>query len=108
VTNPRGSSKLEWAITAVRGRLAPVALSDSELRWFAGRYGRHTVRLVHDHLEYQSGGTTCRMIPIGEDAFLLDGVYDERLRFSRDGTGQVTSVVRLTQAGPRDVHDKER
>jgi hypothetical protein len=99
---------LEWAITAVRGRLAPAALSDSELRRFAGRYGRHTVRLVRDHLEYQSGGTTCRMIPIGEDTFLLDGVYDERLRFSCDEAGQVTSVVSLTQAGPGDVHGKER
>ena len=98
---------LEWAISAVRGRLAPAPLSPAQLGEFAGTYGGHKFALVEDHLEYRSGDGTCSMIPIGEDTFLLEGVYAERFRFSRDETGQVVDVVTLTQAGPGDTWDKD-
>ena len=107
MTDPRQNGALEWAITAVRGRLAPAVLSRDELREFVGTYGSSTVMLAGGRLEHHSNGMVCRLIPIGEDTFLFEGIYDERLRFVRDEAGHVTSVVTLTQDGPEDVHLKE-
>jgi hypothetical protein len=108
MTGQTRNPALEWAISAVRGRLAPALLSPAQLGEFAGTYGGHRFVLIGDHLEYQSCDGTCSMIPIGEDTFLLEGVYAERFRFSRDEGGQVTAVVTLTQAGPGDTWDKVR
>jgi hypothetical protein len=100
VTDRQRSTALEWAIAAVQGQLDPAVLSEAELRQFVGTYGTFSVTLAGDHIEYRMAGTALRMIPVGEDTFLLEGVYDQRLRFQRDETGTVTSVVGLTREGP--------
>lgn len=106
VTDPKRNAALEWAIGAVQGQLNPAALTRDELRQFTGTYGPHAITLVDDWLEHHFGGTTCRMIPMGEDTFLLEGIYFERLRFSRDRTGEVVSVVTLTLEGPGRAYGK--
>jgi hypothetical protein len=108
VTDPRQNEALEWAITAVRGQLSPVVLSRDELRAFVGTYGSSTVTIAGGRLEHQRNGTVCTLIPIGEDTFLFEGVYDERLRFVRDEAGHVTDVVTLTQEGVREIYPRER
>ncbi len=106
VTNQTRSTALEWAITAVRGRLTPAVLTSAELREFAGTYGAHAFVLVAEHLEYRGAGATYRLIPIGGDTFLIDGVYAERFRFSRDDLGRVISVATLTQEGAGRANEK--
>jgi hypothetical protein len=108
VTDQKRSVKLDWAISAVQGQLAPVPLTSSELRQFVGTYGPATVTLIDDHLEFHSRGATYRMIPIGEDTFLLQGIYHQRLRFLRNEAGDVTSVVSLSEEGPVTADCRER
>jgi len=103
VADQIGSTAVEWAITTVQGLLEPVILSCPELKQYAGDYGPYTVLIIQDHLQFRGWGTEYRMIPIGHDTFMLQGVYARRLRFLRDDAGFVFAVVTVTQEGTGDL-----
>ena len=107
MSDQKRSVKLDWAISAVQGQLTPVSLTPSELCQFVGTYGPANISLIDDHLEFHSRGASYRMIPIGEDTFLLQGIYHQRLRFLRNEAGDVTSVVSLDEDGPVTADCKE-
>lgn len=103
MANQNHGAGVEWAITTVQGLLAPVVLTCTELGQYAGEYGPYRVRVIQDHLEFRGSGTEYQMIPIGRDTFLLQGVYERRLRFLRDDTGYVFAVVTVTREGTREL-----
>jgi len=84
---------LEWALEALEVENRSGVLSQLELQHLAGHYGNRRIRFEGDHLTYQRGRRTVhRMVPLGENRFLLDGVDGFRITFERDPSGRIVRM----------------
>jgi hypothetical protein len=102
--DPAQRRSLEWAGEVIEARQNPVSL-DSALA-YEGVYGPRRVYFEEGALFYQrEGGPALRMLPLGNDRFMLDGLDDVRVVFSRDGdavTGMtIQSLDRPDSPSPR-------
>ncbi|MEN0653115.1 MULTISPECIES: S41 family peptidase [Hyphobacterium] len=102
--DPAQRRGLEWAGEAIEARRNPVSL-DGALA-YEGVYGPRRVYFEDGALFYQrQGGPALRMLPLGNDRFMLEGLDDLRVVFSRDGdavTGMtLQSLDRPDSASPR-------
>jgi hypothetical protein len=94
-------TKLIWAREWVDGRSHPAPLTVKELRTYAGSYGPRIFEVVDGRLEYHRGtNPPYALVPIGDDLFLMEGLYYMRFRFLRDDAGRVSEVVSVTERGP--------
>ncbi len=85
---------LEWALEALEVEDTPGVLSQPDLRHLAGHYGNRRIRIEGDHLTYQRGRRSVhRMVPLGNDRFLLDAVDGFRITFERDPSGRVVRML---------------
>lgn len=99
--------KIEWAIQGLEAQRNPVIISPSELRKYVGLYGPRKFTVADDHLEYQRGsGKVYKLIPMGDDKFMIDGFYYLRFQFVHDESGNVTEVIGLTEAGQTSRYKK--
>lgn len=102
--DPAQRRGLEWAREAIEARRNPVSL-DGALA-YEGVYGPRRVYFEEGNLFYQrQGGPALRMQPLGNDRFMLEGLDDIRVVFSRDGaavTGMtIQSLDRPDSPSPR-------
>lgn len=102
--DPAQRRSLEWAGEAIEARQSPVSL-DGALA-YEGVYGPRRVYFEEGALFYQrQGGPALRMLPLGDDRFMLEGLDDIRVVFSRDGdavTGMtIQSLDRPDSPSPR-------
>ncbi len=104
-SDPDRKKVLSWAIEGLEVKLRPaVTLESSELQAYAGDYGPRKVRLDGGQLTYQRGdGPVYRLIPMAEDRFALDGLDDFRIRFERDGSKKVVTLVGLYARGGEEA-----
>jgi hypothetical protein len=85
---------LEWALEALEVEDLPDLLSQPELQHLAGHYGNRRIRIEGDHLTYQRGRRAVhRMVPLGNDRFLLDAVDGFRITFERDPSGRIVRML---------------
>lgn len=102
--DPAQRRSLEWAGEAIEARRNPVSL-DGALA-YEGVYGPRRVYLEEGALFYQrEGGPALRMHPLGDDRFMLEGLDETRVVFSREGnavTGlAIQSLDRPDSRSPR-------
>lgn len=89
--DPAQRRGLEWAGEAIEARRNPVSL-DGALA-YEGVYGPRRVFFEEGVLFYQrQGGPALRMLPLGDDRFMLEGLDELRVVFSREG-GAVTGMT---------------
>ena len=103
-TDPGQKAEIEFVrgVVADRGK-PPANLSPAELQAFAGTYGPRTIRLEDGALWYQRGkGRRLRLLPLGQDRFLLGDLDDFRLRFERDSSGAVVRLIGMYSDGSEE------
>jgi hypothetical protein len=93
--------RLEFLSGIVDLRRKPVSLAGASLGIYAGDYGVRHIRQEGDALYFQrEGGPRLRMIPVGEDRFLLEDRDDIKVEFVRDAQGAVAEMVGTFSDGP--------
>ena len=99
---------LAWAAARVRTLASPVSLDAKALRAYVGGYGPRRVTLESGVLMYQrENGPRRRLIPAGNDRFLLDGADSFQAEFVRDARGRVTKFVGHYDDGNSDENARD-
>jgi CubicO group peptidase (beta-lactamase class C family) len=94
--------EIRWTEEGLNALRHPVTLSPEALNRFAGTYGPRHVTLEGGSLVYSRDGRPRKLIPMGKDTFLLDGLGDFRVRFVADKSGRVTKIVGMYANGEED------
>ena len=99
-TDPQHKAALEFVRGVLEDRRKPVSLSAAEMQAFAGTYGPRTVSVEDGALWYQRGkGRRLRLLPVGQDRFLVGDLDEFRIRFERDASGNVVRLVGIDPGG---------
>ena len=112
-TDPEIKATAELLHQILEGRRNPVTLPAGELAAYVGNYGPRHVTVEDGNLYYQRGeAPKRRLLPIGNDRFLIGDLDDRLMRFDRDASGKVVRLVGLTSDGEepteRDAEPSER
>jgi hypothetical protein len=95
--------RLEWVKAEVDAWSRPVMLTPEDMKAYVGKYGPREILIDQDVLFYRrEGRPRFRLIPLGNDLFMLDGLDYFRIRFSRDGSGSVAGLVGIYDDGTED------
>jgi CubicO group peptidase (beta-lactamase class C family) len=96
--------EIRWTEEGLNALRHPVTLTPDALNRFAGTYGPRRVTLEDGSLVYSREGRPRKhkLIPMGKDTFLLDGMGDFRVRFVADKSGRVTKIVGMYANGEED------
>jgi hypothetical protein len=98
---------LAWARQGIEVQLHPVTLSSSQLKAYAGTYGPRRIWHEDGSLWYQrEDRPKFRLIPMGDDTFLIEELDYFRLKFAKDEKGRVTQVIGMYDNGFQDAHDR--
>ncbi len=85
-----------WAMVALQAKNGGLPISEDKMLEIAGAYGERLVAVRDGGLWYMrenAGGTWRKLVCIGEDTFVLDGISDFKLVFERGDDGAVTGVT---------------
>jgi len=100
---------LAWARTGLAAKLEPTTLSKGELKKFEGDYGpRHITREDEDLFYQRDGRDAMRMIPMGDDTFMVGDLEWFRIRFERDEKDKVVRLVGMYSSGRVDGNDRDQ
>ncbi|HKI03100.1 MAG TPA: S41 family peptidase [Thermoanaerobaculia bacterium] len=103
-TDPAHKTTVEFIRGVLEDRRKPATLSTAEMQAYAGTYGPRTISVQDGALWYQRGkGRRLRLLPVGQDRFLVGDLEDFRLRFERDA-GSVARLVGLYPDGSEEPH----
>jgi len=106
-TDPEQKASLKFVSGVLEDRRKPASLSVAELQAFAGTYGPRTIRVEDGALWYQRGkGRKQRLLPVGQDRFLVGDLNDFRIRFERDAGGSVVRLVGLYLDGTEEPNPR--
>lgn len=106
-SDPVHKVELEFVRGVLEDRGHPVNLSAAELQAFAGTYGPRAITVEDGALWYQRGsGRKMRLLPVGQDRFLVGDFDDFRLRFERDAAGRVVRLVGLYPDNSEEPHSR--
>jgi retinol-binding protein 3 len=104
-TDPLHKAALEFVRGVLEDRSKPVSLSAAELQALAGTYGPRTITVEDGALWYQRGrGRKLRLLPVGQDRFLVGDLDDFRIRFERDASGKAARLIGLYPDGSEEPH----
>lgn len=99
-TDPEARSTAALLHRILEGRRNPVMLPVADLAAFVGIYGPRHVTLEEGVLHYQRDDRPkLRLLPIGQDMFLVGDFNDYLMRFERDANGKVVRMVGLSADG---------
>ncbi len=104
----RRKQKLAWDLQAVEALAKPVTLTAEVLKSFTGTYGPRALVYENGSLWYQRrpGEPGVRVIPMGTDTFMLDGIGVLRHRIEKDASGKVTALTELYDDGRTDTYPR--
>jgi hypothetical protein len=106
--DPERKAEVDFVRGVIEDRAKPVELPSGELQAFAGAYGPRSIFLEDGALWYQRGrGRKLKLLPVGQDRFLVGDLDDFRLRFERDAGGKVVRLVGLYADGSEEPHVRE-
>ena len=95
--------RLEWTLENLEIEENPVHLELETLKEYEGVYGPRTVFLKGGELMYKRGSQPGhKLVPMGNDMFMLEGLPYFRLRFVRDESGRVTEAMGMYDNGVTD------
>ncbi len=105
--DPTHKKDLEFTRGILEDRRKPVSLSAAELQAYAGAYGPRTISVEDGALWYQRGrGRKLRLLPVGQDRFLVGDLDDFRVRFERDAGGSVARLIGVYPDGREEGHGR--
>jgi hypothetical protein len=97
----------EWLLKRLKAEQNPIRLSETESKAYTGAYGPRRVTLEGGQLFYaRQGGRRSRLIPMGDDLFMVDGLDYFRIQFVRDGSRRVTELTGLYDNGKTDSNKR--
>ncbi len=106
--DPEHKAELDFVRGVLEDRRHPVNLPAAKLQAFAGTYGPRVITAEDGALWYRRGnGRKIRLLPVGQDRFLVGDLDDFRLRFERDRGGRVTRLVGLYPDGDEEPYLRE-
>lgn len=101
--------KLSWLLDGISAEMDPVTHPDSLLMTCAGVFGPRTIRYENGSLYYQrEGRPEFKLIPMGEDRFMVETLDYFRLKFTRDSSGKVTELTGQYDNGDTDSNARSR
>ena len=100
---------LQWALTDLESRLAPMKLTDKQMKQYVGQYGPRRVFLEDGALHYQREGRgVLIMEPMGEDLFRVGDLDYFRASFERDPQGKIIKFIGLYDNGRTDENPRDQ
>jgi hypothetical protein len=100
---------LQWVIDGKNVRLHPVEIEVSQLQKYVGVFGPRTVTLENGCLYYErENRPKYKLIPMGNDIFMLDGLDYFRLSFKPNAEGKYDEVVGLYDDGHSDRNPRTK
>jgi hypothetical protein len=107
VAKPGAAIDARWALERIEAEQNGAKLALKSSRDFVGSYGDRQVALENGTLVYRFGRyPEQNLIPLGNDAFVLDTRTDVRLSFRRDATGRVKTLVIAGSDGSISTHGR--
>jgi hypothetical protein len=101
--------RLEWVKAEVDARSRPIVLTREQMEAYAGSYGPREILVEGDGLFYRrEGRPRFRLLPLGDDGFMLEGLDYFRIRFSRDESGRVSALIGVYDDGTEDPSRRTR
>lgn len=106
--------EIEWALQDAETRLDPVVLKPADMVQYTGLFGERRITFEEGSLIYQrEGAEAYELQPMSKDLFRFKdpAMFYVRLKFLRDASGCVTTMVLLYDTGqrqecPRTDHSK--
>jgi C-terminal processing protease CtpA/Prc len=93
-------TEAQWTLERLQAERAGLRLSPQAQAAYVGEFGDRRVVLENGELVYRRGRVPpARMIPLGGDAFALDGSPALRLTFERDGDTPAAVLVATDASG---------
>jgi hypothetical protein len=107
--DPDHKWKLELNHAGVKARISPIELNEAQMLGYVGVYGPAEVRILDGHLVgLRQGGFRARMVAIGDDRFLFEGIDGLLVSFERNTGGEVTAVVAHQPDGVEERYRREQ
>jgi len=101
--------RLQWMIDGKEIEHNPLTVDPEELQPFVGTYGPRTITFEDGQLYYQrEERPKYRLIPMGNDTFILDGLDYFRIQFAKDESGAVTEIIGMYDNGRRDGNPRDK
>ena len=99
---------LQWTADGLNAIVNPLVMTEEQQRPYTGTFGTRVITLENGSLYYQrQGGAKRKMIPMGNDTFLIEGVDVLRLRFVKNPTGEYSKLIGLYDNGSSDVNERQ-
>jgi hypothetical protein len=99
--------QLSWALKGLEVEKNPVKLDQKSLEVYAGVYGSRKIWLEKGTLYYQrEDRPKYRLIPMGDDTFMLDGLDYFRMKFNKDKSGKVVEIIGMYDNGDTDSNPR--
>lgn len=104
-----GDENAKWGLIQHKARVAPLALSASQLEEYAGRYSDREFKVEDDELRYRRIGRSSWSTLIGfdTDQFVIDGFDGFMMTFRRNDDGEIDSILGSYQQGHYDVSRRD-
>lgn len=106
--NPEEISYLKWKIENLQTELNPVDPSGLNYSEFVGNYDPRKVTFENGSLYYQRAGNPAKrkLTYFGNDAFLVEGIDNFRIKFERNSENKITSLIGMYSDGRTDKNEK--
>ena len=106
-TDEAARQQIAWAQQGLKAQLEPVTLAPEVFPQYVGDYGPRRIFVDAEILYYQrEERPRFRLIPMGDDMFMLEGLDYFRVKFERNNDGEVVRIVGLYDNGVQDGHDR--
>lgn len=98
--------QMNWAMDGLKAKLDPLEIDDVTLRKYVGSYGERRVWLEDGEIFYQRAGPQCKLIPLKENFFALEGLDRFRIEFVLDESGHAKELVGHYDIGMKDSSER--
>ena len=107
--DPDQQAKYQWAIDGKQVKLNPVTVDVSQLQKYAGQYGPRKFWVEDGVLYYQrEDRPKFKLIPMGDDRFMLGGLDYFRIQFVEDANGDFNEMIGQYDSGRTDGHTRDK
>ncbi|MBU0742034.1 S41 family peptidase [bacterium] len=104
----RYKARLQWALVDVDSRIDPIALTEKQMKEYAGQYGPRRIFIENGALLYQrEDRPRMKLEPMGEDLFRVGDLDYFRAAFARDPRGRIVKFIGRYDDGTTDEHQRD-
>jgi hypothetical protein len=108
-SEPDQKFQLTWALEGITAKRHPVVIESSKLAAYTGVYGPRKIRVEEGKLVYQrEDGPVYSLVAMGEDRFWIPELDFFRVRFERDDSGAIVTLVGLYDNGREDSNARSK